>query len=246
MTARSRRGRTSESNGVSSAGAGAAAATNPQRARWPCVGGLGKRALFLVAPEPRSGCFSSILARKTAGKSRLPSPWLGFARLRAVRHRYPFQALHWLRQQRVDQQAAVLGESAQRAARARSEAALAEAARRSSEQNLLALSAAEQVRLDEGLVRAGDLATVADWHRGAANQLAAKVDRERCAREARAAESAAESAARRALASASSDAKVSAAHRDAFNTQRARAEELSEEEAAAERWTTRHFSARRG
>ncbi len=172
-------------------------------------------------------------------------PLRGFARLRAVRQRYPFEALHWLRQQRVDRQASVLGESAQRAARARREAARAEAARRSTEQNLLALSAAEQVRMDEGLVRAGDLELVADWQKGAAAELAAKAERERGAREAQAAEAAAEAAARRALASASNEAKMIDAHRDAFRAQRAAAQELSEEETAAEQWTARHFPARR-
>jgi hypothetical protein len=162
-----------------------------------------------------------------------------------VRHRYPFEALHWLRQERVDQRASVLGESAERAARARREAARAEAARRSTEQNQLALSTAEQVRLDEGLVRAGDLGVVADWQKGAAAELAAKAECERRAREAQASEAARESAARRALASASNEAKMIDAHRDSFRDERAKAVELSEEEAAAEQWTARHFSARR-
>jgi len=163
-----------------------------------------------------------------------------------VRYRYPFEALHWLRQQRVDRQASVLGESVQRAARARSDAARAAAARRSTEQNLLALSGAEQVRLDEGLVRAADLKIVADWQKGATAELAAKVERERCAQEAQASEAAAEAAARRALATASNDAKMIDAHRDAFRAQRAQAQELSEEEAATEQWTASHFSSRRG
>ncbi|MEI9947636.1 MAG: hypothetical protein WDO74_01270 [Pseudomonadota bacterium] len=162
-----------------------------------------------------------------------------------MRHRYPFEALYWLRQQRVDRQASALGESAQRAARARNDAARAEAARRSTEQDLLALSAAEQVRLDEGLVRAGDLEIVGDWHKGAAAELSAKAERERRAREAQALEAAAEVAARRALASASNEAKMIDAHRDAFRAQRAAAQELSEEEAAAEQWTARQFPARR-
>jgi hypothetical protein len=162
-----------------------------------------------------------------------------------VRHRYPFEALHWLRQQRVDRQASVLGESAQRAARARSDADRAEAARRSTEQKQSALSAAEQARLAEGLVRAADLQTVADWQKGAAVELAAKAERERQARAAQASEAAAEAAARRALAVASNEAKMIDAHRDTFRAQRAVAQELSEEEAAAEQWTASHFSSRR-
>ena len=162
-----------------------------------------------------------------------------------MRHRYPFEALRWLRQQRADRQATVLGESARRAAQAQNEALRAEAARRNSEQNLSALSAAEQVRLDQGLVRAFDLKIVADWQKGAAVELAAKTERERLARETQASEAAAEAAARRALASASNEVKMMDTHRDAFRAQRAKAEELCEEEAAAEQWTGNHFPVRR-
>ena len=162
-----------------------------------------------------------------------------------MRHRYPFEALHWLRQQRVDRQAKILGDSAERAARAREEAARAEASRRATEQTLLTLSAAEQVRLGEGLVRAGDLKVVADWQQGAATELAVKAERERRARETHASEAGAEASARRALATASNDAKLIDAHRDAFQAQRAKAVELSEEEAAAEQWTASHFPSRR-
>jgi len=169
----------------------------------------------------------------------------GFARLRSVRHRYPFEALHWLRQQRVDRQARVLGERAQSAARARNEAVRTEAARRSTEQRLLALSAAEQERLDDGLVRAGDLKIVGDWQKDAAAELAVKTEQERRAREAEAPAVVAEAAARRALASASNEAKLIDTHRETFRAQRAAAHELSEEEAAAEQWTASHFPSRR-
>jgi hypothetical protein len=162
-----------------------------------------------------------------------------------VRHRYPFEALHWLRQQRVDRRASVLGESMQRALSARSEASRREAARRQTEQTLAALSAAEQLRLSEGLVRAGDLNVVADWQMGATADLAAKAERERHAREVHASEVAAETRARRDLASAKNDAQLIDAHRNAFRVQRANAEQLTEEEEAGEQWTARHFSARR-
>jgi len=163
-----------------------------------------------------------------------------------VRHRYPFEALHWLRQQRVDREASTLGESVQRTARAERDATRAEAARLRTEQQLSALSGAEQQRLDEGLVRAGDLEVVADWQKGAAVELAEKVERERSAKEAHASEVAAEAAARRALATASNEAKMIDAHRDAFRVQREKAQELSEEDAAREQWTASHFSSRRG
>jgi len=162
-----------------------------------------------------------------------------------VRHRYPFEALHWLREQRVDRTARALGESVQRAARARSDASRAEALRRRSEQELSASSAAERSRLGEGLMRAGDLKVVDDWQKAAAAELAVKAERERQACEVRASEAAAESRARRALVAAKSDAQLIDAHRDGFRAQRARAEELSVEEAAAEQWTASHFSSRR-
>ncbi|HYQ31085.1 MAG TPA: hypothetical protein VER04_27815 [Polyangiaceae bacterium] len=162
-----------------------------------------------------------------------------------MRHRYPFEAVHWLREQRVDREARVLGERAQRAARAHAEALRAEAARLSTEQRLSALSAAEHVRLSEGLSRAGDLQAAFDWQKGAAIELLAEAERERQAREVHASEAAAEVAARRALATASSEAKTIDAHRDAFRAERARAQELSEEEAVAEQWTASHFPSRR-
>ena len=162
-----------------------------------------------------------------------------------VRHRYPFEALHWLRSQRVDRQAKLLGESAQRSARARSDAERAEAARRSTELGIQALATAERARLTEGLVRAGDLAVIADWQSGAARELAAKAEHEQRAREAQAKAAAAEVAARRALSSASNEAKMIDTHRDTFRAERAAEQERSEEEAANEQWTASHFSQRR-
>jgi hypothetical protein len=162
-----------------------------------------------------------------------------------VRHRYPFESLHWLRQQRVERQASVLGESAARSAQALRAAERAEAVRRSTEQKISGLSAAEQARLDAGLVRASDLAIVADWQKGAALELASKAENERSAREAQATEAAAEAAARRALSSASNEAKMIDTHRETFRAQRAGEQELSEEEAASEQWTASHFSSRR-
>ncbi len=94
-------------------------------------------------------------------------------------------------------------------------------------------------------MRAGDLQAVADWQKGAAAGLAAKAERERCAREVQASEAAAEAAARGVLATASNEAKMIDTHRDAFRAQRAAAQELSEEEAAGEQWTASHFPSRR-
>jgi hypothetical protein len=163
----------------------------------------------------------------------------------AVRHRYPFEALHWLREQRVNRQASALGESTKRAARARSEAAHAEQARLCTEQALAAESAAEQLRLADGLVRAGDLEVLADWQKGAATELAAKLECERRARETLALAAAAEAQARGALAAASNEAKMIDTHRDAFRLQRAKAQELCEDEAAAEQWAASHYLPRR-
>jgi hypothetical protein len=163
-----------------------------------------------------------------------------------VRSRYPFEALHWLRQQRVERGARVLGESAQRAARARGDAERAELARRNTEQRIAALAAAEQARLNEGLMRVGDLALVADWQRGASAELASKAEHESRARAAHATEAAAETVARRALSVASNEAKLLDAHRDGFRARCAAEQELGEEEAAAEQWTAGHFPSRRG
>ena len=163
-----------------------------------------------------------------------------------MRHRYPFESLHWLRQQRVDRRAGALGESAERAARALREAERVESIRRTTEQTISRLTAAEQARLSDGLLRARDLEAVADWQKGAAVELAAKAEQERRARETQATEAAAEAAARRALAIASNEAKMIDSHRDSFRAQRAALQALSEEEAACEQWSASHFPSRRG
>jgi len=155
------------------------------------------------------------------------------------------EALHWLRSQRVEHRAKLLGESVQSTARARSEADRAEAARRRTEQGIETLAAAERARLAEGVVRAGELSMVAGWQAGAARELALKAEQELRAREAQANAAAAEVEARRALSTASNEAKIIETHRDTFQAQRAAEQERSEEEIANEQWTASHFSQRR-
>jgi hypothetical protein len=163
-----------------------------------------------------------------------------------VRHRYPFDALHWLRHKRVDKQAAVVSESAARAAQAKLAEAHAEADRASTEQAIDELSRAERERLHEGLVRAGELATVGDWRKGAEAELKLKAEREQRARDARAVEVIAETQARRQLGTVSNEAKVIDTHRSDWQAERNAARERSEEEAAAEQWTASHYPPRRG
>jgi hypothetical protein len=163
-----------------------------------------------------------------------------------VRHRYPFDSLHWLRQKRVDQQAAVVNERAASTVRAKRDEARAEAERASTKQAIDALSRAEQARLSEGVVRAGELATVGDWRKGADAELKLKEAREQSAREARVNEAVAETEARRQLGSVSNDAKIIDAHRSDWQAERNAARERSEEEAAAEQWTASHYPPRRG
>jgi hypothetical protein len=162
-----------------------------------------------------------------------------------VRHRYPFEALHWLRNQRVERQAKLLGESVQRSAKARTDADRAQAARQSTEHRIESLADAERARLSEGVVRAGELSVVACWQAGAAAELASKAEQERLAHEVRTVAAAAEIEARRALSSASNEAKMIDTHRDTFRAQRAAEQELAEEETANEQWTASHFSLRR-
>jgi hypothetical protein len=163
-----------------------------------------------------------------------------------VRHRYPFDALHWLRHKRVDQQATVVSERAARTAQAKRDEARAEADRVSTEVAIDELSRAEQERLSEGLVRAGELATVGDWRKGAEAELKLKEEREQRARDTRVAEVVAETQARRKLGAVSNDAKVIDTHRTDWRVERNAALERSEEEAAAEQWTASHYPPRRG
>ena len=163
-----------------------------------------------------------------------------------MRHRYPFDALHWLRHKRVDQQAEVVGERAARVAQAKRDEARAEADRVSTEHAIDELSRTERERLNEGLVRAGELATVGDWRKGADAELKQKEEREQRARDARASEVIAEAQARHKLGAVSNDAKIIDTHRNDWRAERNAAVERSEEEAAAEQWTASHYPPRRG
>ncbi len=161
-----------------------------------------------------------------------------------MRHRYPFEALQWLRRQRVDREAAEVSERAARATRARSEELNARTARRSTEERVDELAHAEQTRLEGGTVRAGDLARVGDWRKGAELELRAKAERETQATEALRTEVAAELVARRALGVASSEAELIDAHRVEWRAAREAARERAEEEAAVEQWTAKRYPPR--
>ena len=162
-----------------------------------------------------------------------------------MRHRYPFDALHWLRHKRVDEQATVVSESAARTARAVREEARAAAARRAAALAMSEVAGTEQALLDEGQLRAGDLQVVGDWRKGADATLQAKADNEQRAREASAVEATREAAARRALGTASNEAKMIETHRATFQAELEAARERTEEEAATEQWTAARFPARR-
>lgn len=169
----------------------------------------------------------------------------GFARLPSVRRRYPFDALHWLRYERVKEQAALVSESAARTGRAQADEARAAAARRSAQLAIERLAGTEQTRLDEGQLRAGDLQVVADWRTSVDAELREQVEREQRARDARLREAAAEAAARQALGNLSNQAKMIDTHRNSFRKALAAQTELAEEEAAQEQWTARHFPPRK-
>ena len=162
-----------------------------------------------------------------------------------MRPRYPFDALHWLRQERVERQATLVTESAARAERARAEEVRAQAARHKTELAIEQLAEAELASLDEGQLRAGDLQVVADWRKGAAAELRNQTEIEQAAREARVREAAAELEARQALGSASSQAQMIDSHRSSFRSAQAARADRTDEEAAQEQWTARHFPPRR-
>lgn len=153
-----------------------------------------------------------------------------------MRHRYPFEALHWLRQQRVDLKAKVVGESARLSAEARRQEANAELARRRVESSIAELSVAELERLKEGQQRAADLQVAGDWRKGAEAKLRATAELEAKAREASLSQAANELKARRDLGNASNQASVVDAHRSSFRAARAAAAERAEEEALQEQW----------
>lgn len=137
-------------------------------------------------------------------------------------------------------------ESSARTAQAARAELRATAERASTEQAIADVASAEQARLSDGLMRAGELQVVGDWRKGADAELRVTAEREQRAREAHVSQVASEAQARRDLGTASNEAKVIATHRGSFRLARAAAEERSEEEAAAEQWTASHFPARRG
>lgn len=170
---------------------------------------------------------------------------LGLCYTARVQSRYPFDALHWLRHERVGERAARVSESVARRARAARAELGATANRVCTEQAISALTLAEHARLNQGLVRAGELQVQDDWRKGAQADLQEKAEREQQARDVHVAEVAAEAQARRALGTASNEAKAIDAHRGAFRAERAATQERSDEEAATEQWTARHFPTRR-
>jgi hypothetical protein len=161
-----------------------------------------------------------------------------------VRHRYPFEALQWLRRQRVDREAAEVSERAARTSRAHADEARARAGRQGAEQRIDETARTERARLDGGTVRAGDLAQVGDWQKGAAAELRAKAASELNAQETLRTEIAAETVARRTLGVASSEAELIDAHRVEWRAEREAALERSEEEAAVEQWTAKRYPPR--
>jgi hypothetical protein len=127
---------------------------------------------------------------------------------------------------------------------ARAEELRAQAARQSAEQQIEALARSEQARLDEGAVRAGDLAQVGAWRKGADAELQARAAREQRAGEAVRSEAAAETVARRALGVASSEAELIDTHRVEWRAEREAARERAEEEASVEQWTAKRYPPR--
>lgn len=158
-----------------------------------------------------------------------------------MRRRYPFDALHWLRQERVTQKATTVSESVARTVQARLEHAGAKAARLSQEQAIAELRRTEQACLEEGQMRVADLLMSADFRAGAEAELALKAEREASAHNKHVAQLAAEAAARRALGVASNEAKLIDEHRSTFQREQAALGERIDEEAAAEQWSAAHF-----
>ncbi len=171
-------------------------------------------------------------------------PAASFATLPRVRHRYPFEALQWLRKKRVDREAVAASERAARTERARAEELRAQAAREAAQHELASVARGELERLDEGGVRAGELAQVGAWERGARSEIANRAAHEARATAAHRTEIAAELVARRALAVASSKADVIDAHRAEWQAERVAAEERTAEEMAVEQWTAKRFPRR--
>jgi hypothetical protein len=168
----------------------------------------------------------------------------GLCYTQPVRHRYPFEALQWLRRQRVDREAALVTERAALTLRARADEARASAVRKNAEQRIDELSDSERARLEAGAVRAGELAQVGDWRKGADAELRAKAEREQRASSALRSEVLAETVARRALGVASSEAELIDVHHGEWRAEREAARERFEEEAAVEQWTAKRYPPR--
>ena len=162
-----------------------------------------------------------------------------------MRSRYPFEALLWLREKRVDHAAAEVAERARDTARARQAESRAHAARVRVEQDIAAVAQAEQARLAAGSTRVDELRVAADYRRGAAAALALEQEREHRSQELVRAQAAAEAGARRTLGTVSAESELIDAHHSQFRSTQRAAEDRVDEEAAEEQWAAKNYPVRR-
>jgi hypothetical protein len=157
-----------------------------------------------------------------------------------VKGRYPLDALRQIRKNAVDERVRDVAEHAAGTERARAEAARARQRREVGEASLEAGQAAERERLEAGGARAADLQAEGSWEAAERARVEAARAKELEAAQATAARAAEELAARGRLALAEAEAKAIDRHRDGWQSERARVQELDEEEQAAEGWSAKN------
>jgi hypothetical protein len=167
--------------------------------------------------------------------------WLAagaYGMVRPVRRRYPLESLRAMRRDQVEQGKTQLGAERARVAQATCVREQARAARQEQATRAQEARQLEHQRLEHGKVRACDLEQAGHWEQGV--QTRARALREVEAR-AESAQRAAEQAAERArgeLARAEAGTQAVERHRDRWRALEVKAEEISDEDQAQDRWTT--------
>ena len=156
-----------------------------------------------------------------------------------MRRRYPFEALHGVRQERVEQRAVELSSQTRRREQASRERERAEQALRAEEWTLAEVARSERARLEQGVQRAADLQAELGFAQGAARRISERSAAEQAAREREKRESVAESRARGVLALADADSRAVEKHRERWQRARAAAAERDADDDALDHFNSR-------
>ncbi len=158
-----------------------------------------------------------------------------------MRRKYPLEALSQLRRDRKEERARALGAAQASAEAARAESERATEARRREQAALSSERSEQRARLEAGEATAQDLQQGERFLVGAMGRVNRLALNEQAAERKLEEASRVEQRARGELARAEADQRTLEEHRGRFQAAERRAAELSEDEAALERWTAERY-----